>query len=305
MSWTWVPRLNEQQIEQVQKQSHTIWGEGLDLQERLSRLNQLLHYKEGKYLHMAGLLNESKELVCSCKMYTLYIRHHQQVIKTHGFGAVFTPPEHRKKGYAETMIHHALLDACEAGYEAAFLFSDIGPMYYEKFGYQTLPSEACEIAVKDIIDSEIELTGEQDYQTGVKILKQVKTGIAITYAYTPETYEFYKMRNSAQGFDLVLWNRGKRVAFVSALLTDKGLNLNEFALLDTHYFLAVWSYLKKLALYHKKNTIYGWWPLGVDHPGTRRNYRPTELPMLASLTENKTRFTSDLAKAHFGGLGYF
>lgn len=301
----WVSKFSDEQIRQVQAQSQSIWGDGLELEARIQNLFQLLNFKNGEYLHFAGLVNESNEIVCSCKMYTLFLKCGSQILKTHGFGAVFTPEQYRKKGYAGQMIKTALDEAKQKGYQASLLFSDIGTSYYQKFGYKELPSFASEIAVDDIMDSEIELSTSVDRTRGIEILDKSWPELTLEYHYTADTYELYRMRNSPQGLDLVLWHGERQVGFVHVAVHDKGLYLKEFALLDAHYWMAVWSFVKNYARSMKKSKVIGWWPAPIELPGTTRKYRGGSPAMVTSLSPDFDLSAVDLSQAHVGPLGYF
>src|SRR5207248_2518048 len=60
-----------------------------------------------------------------------------------GVGAVFTPPELRRRGYAATMLRAAMDQSASAGAQAAVLFSDISVRYYERLGLRVVASREC------------------------------------------------------------------------------------------------------------------------------------------------------------------
>jgi predicted N-acetyltransferase YhbS len=81
-------------------------------------------------------------IVTSCKRYQRELRCGERVLRAAGIGAVFTPDEHRGRGYATAFLG-ALLDAERAaGTDLVFLFSDIHPAFYERLGFVRLPSRA-------------------------------------------------------------------------------------------------------------------------------------------------------------------
>jgi hypothetical protein len=69
---------------------------------------------------------------------------------THGIGSVFSQPKYRGKGYAARMLRELApilktwqIDPSIAGREScpfSILYSDIGPKYYSKFGWEVHPS---------------------------------------------------------------------------------------------------------------------------------------------------------------------
>ena len=68
------------------------------------------------------------------------LQHGAQKLRAFGFGAVFTPPEYRGRGYASILVASALDAARADGYDLAFLFSDIRPQFYAELGFRALPS---------------------------------------------------------------------------------------------------------------------------------------------------------------------
>ena len=62
-----------------------------------------------------------------------------------GIGAVFTPPELRRKGHAAAMLRAAMDEYRAAGAHAAVLFSDIEIEYYERLGFRALESRECTV----------------------------------------------------------------------------------------------------------------------------------------------------------------
>ena len=67
-----------------------------------------------------------------------------------GVGAVFTPPELRRRGHAAAMLRAAMEAYAAAGASAAVLFSDIGVRYYERLGFHVLDSRECTVDAVDL-----------------------------------------------------------------------------------------------------------------------------------------------------------
>src|SRR5438128_2047720 len=68
------------------------------------------------------------------------------LLRVLGIGAVFTPPELRRRGHATAMLESALRAHQRSGFDAALLFSDIGAEFYEKLGFRLLESSECLLA---------------------------------------------------------------------------------------------------------------------------------------------------------------
>jgi predicted N-acetyltransferase YhbS len=85
-------------------------------------------------------LFDGATLVASFKRYERSIRDGGRQLPAIGFGAVYTPAEFRGRGYASVMLATELDRARSAGYELAYLFSDIRPQFYMPLGFVELPS---------------------------------------------------------------------------------------------------------------------------------------------------------------------
>jgi len=85
-------------------------------------------------------LYDGSTLVASFKRYERTLQDRGQRLRAFGFGAVFTPPEYRGRGYASILLAAALDAARADGYDVAFLFSDIRPQFYAELGFRALPS---------------------------------------------------------------------------------------------------------------------------------------------------------------------
>jgi predicted GNAT family acetyltransferase len=72
-----------------------------------------------------------------------------QDIKCMSIGSVFCPSEHRGKGYARKMMS-LLYEELEENPEvhASTLYSDIGPVFYDRIGWKTMSSKEVVIAVQ-------------------------------------------------------------------------------------------------------------------------------------------------------------
>jgi GNAT superfamily N-acetyltransferase len=87
-------------------------------------------------------LYDGSTLLASFKRYERLVRDGERRLHAIGFGAVFTPAEYRGRGYASVMLAAELDRARSAGYELAYLFSDIRPQFYATFGFVELPSRS-------------------------------------------------------------------------------------------------------------------------------------------------------------------
>lgn len=90
-------------------------------------------------------LYDGVKLVASLKRYERGARDGTRKLAAIGFGAVFTPPEYRGRGYASAMLASALDAARAEGYDVAYLFSDIHPQFYAELGFRELPSRTIRV----------------------------------------------------------------------------------------------------------------------------------------------------------------
>ena len=78
--------------------------------------------QDGKILCSLILLRLKE--ICGCKVY--------------GFGSVLTPAEYTGKGYATGLLKYCIENIIEEN-PMVFLYSEINPAFYERFGFQALP----------------------------------------------------------------------------------------------------------------------------------------------------------------------
>lgn len=58
--------------------------------------------------------------------------------KVYGFGSVLTSAEYTGKGYATSLIKYCIENITEEN-SILFLYSEINPVFYERFGFKALP----------------------------------------------------------------------------------------------------------------------------------------------------------------------
>jgi predicted N-acetyltransferase YhbS len=128
-------------LERILDGTFTIWSEGLS-RPAYSRWNRaLMETSWGRArMHRIALLR-GDDVVASAKRYDFDARLDGAPVQVLGIGAVFTPPEHRGRGHARALIRHLLEDAAGRGCGLALLFSEIGPAFYESFGFRVIPRE--------------------------------------------------------------------------------------------------------------------------------------------------------------------
>jgi len=117
-----------------------LWAGRRSLDEYVAQTLELARGRYGRRYYRTIGLYDSGICVTSFKRYERMLYHGAGRLAAIGFGAVFTPPEYRGRGYASLMLAAALDAARDGGYQVAYLFSDIRPQFYAAVGFRALPS---------------------------------------------------------------------------------------------------------------------------------------------------------------------
>src|SRR5580765_3762489 len=86
-------------------------------------------------------VDDAGRVLSSLKLYRPTIRIGDRSGRAAALGAVFTPRDHRRKGYAAALIRAVLREAEGREDDPGFLFTDIGTPYYAALGFTPLPCE--------------------------------------------------------------------------------------------------------------------------------------------------------------------
>jgi GNAT superfamily N-acetyltransferase len=123
-------------LEHILDETFPTWGDGLS-REAYARFNaaQMKTRWGADHLRRLALVKDGR-LLCTAKRYEFDGWLDGRRVRVLGIGAVFTPPKLRRHGFARAMIERMLAAAREDGIELALLFSEIGPRYYERIGFQ-------------------------------------------------------------------------------------------------------------------------------------------------------------------------
>lgn len=125
-------------IERIHDGTFTIWSEGLSRPDYSIWQQAQLDSPWGRaHLRRVALVDDG-ELLASAKRYDFSADIGGEPCEVLGIGAVFTPPAHRGRRYAQRLIDAMLADAADRGCRAALLFSEIGPAYYERLGFEVI-----------------------------------------------------------------------------------------------------------------------------------------------------------------------
>ena len=128
-------------LERILDGTYTIWSEGLSRRAYGQWNAGLMDTTWGRERLRRVALVRDGELLASAKRFDFDAFLLGEPIKVMGIGAVFTPAEHRAKGFATALIEQMLADAESRGCRLAALFSEISPDFYERLGFEIVERE--------------------------------------------------------------------------------------------------------------------------------------------------------------------
>ncbi|MBL7716106.1 MAG: GNAT family N-acetyltransferase [Bdellovibrionales bacterium] len=106
------------------------WGVGQSIETHLRECRESEKYKMGIWY----VISDADDVLYSSLI------HYDLGSDSCGIGSIATAPDFRKKGHASSLIQAALERFNHDGFSKVFLFSDIDPRFYEKFGFRALSS---------------------------------------------------------------------------------------------------------------------------------------------------------------------
>jgi GNAT superfamily N-acetyltransferase len=119
--------------------TYATWHEGLSRQayEQWNVAQTRLPWAADHLVRLA-LVDDAGALLATLKRYRYDVRLDGRVGVMCGLGAIFTPPEHRGRGYAARLIEGVLEQEQRDGVLMAGLFSEIGTAFYERHGFRAI-----------------------------------------------------------------------------------------------------------------------------------------------------------------------
>ena len=146
-----VTKANAPQKQQAFLQVHDAWPHHADPALHLKlRLASVQHLRADWFV---GL--HEGEVVTSLGGYPLKLSVAGERCKAIGIGAVYTQSAYRARGFAALLMRDVLHKAHAAGCRYALLYSDIGPAYYEKLGFQNIDCPEFFISLASLQDESI------------------------------------------------------------------------------------------------------------------------------------------------------
>jgi len=111
------------EMEEIYLMGFDTWSDGSSRNDYIATCLQSSKYKEGTW----KVLSDGDNLLSSLIVYRLK----ENIF---GIGSIATPERFRKKGFASILIEK-VIDEMKPYSEALFLYADIDPKFYEKFGF--------------------------------------------------------------------------------------------------------------------------------------------------------------------------
>ena len=135
-------------LQQIYDDTFSLWNDGLTRPdyERFNRAQMMTPWGTRHLERVAWM--DGDTLLASAKRYGLTLAFDGVQVPCVGIGAVFTPPALRGRGHAPALIEALSEEAARDGFEYVFLYSEIDPAYYARFGFETIPVTETTIGLK-------------------------------------------------------------------------------------------------------------------------------------------------------------
>lgn len=125
-------------VQRVLRQTFSIWSPGLNHSQYFYYAWRQRQHPWARR-HYRYLINrQGNEITGSLKLYEMHFAAGSRTFRLAGLGAVFTPEHLRGNGYGKMLMQSVLDLIRQEGFDAAYLFSDIGAPFYSRFGFQEL-----------------------------------------------------------------------------------------------------------------------------------------------------------------------
>ncbi|HET9028714.1 MAG TPA: GNAT family N-acetyltransferase [Candidatus Aquilonibacter sp.] len=173
-----------------------LWAGKRDLERYVAQTLEIAQSGFGRRHFRTVGLSDGSRLLSSFKRYDRSIHMGGHRLRALGIGAVYTPPELRGRGYASAMIAMALDNAKTAGYDLAYLFSDIRPEFYEEIGFTRLPSRAISVRADSLSNERIEVRRleETDWTSVRRCFELGDRGRPWAFIRTPLVWDLIRLR---------------------------------------------------------------------------------------------------------------
>lgn len=123
----------------VLKETFNIWSPGLTRADYRHYIwSQMCHpWARSNFSYMV-VRNHAGMVAASCKLYKVCLKARYKTYKFAGLGAVYSMLGLRGQGFGKKLMESMVEYAEADDYDGMILFSDIGPQYYQQFGFEEL-----------------------------------------------------------------------------------------------------------------------------------------------------------------------
>jgi predicted N-acetyltransferase YhbS len=125
-------------LDRILDDTYDIWNDGLSRRAYARFYTAQIATAWGRAHLRRFALVRGDDILASAKLYQLDAVLDGVPLTVAGIGAVFTTPAARRRGAARELIERLLERAAAEGAELALLFSEIGPGYYARFGFEPI-----------------------------------------------------------------------------------------------------------------------------------------------------------------------
>jgi GNAT superfamily N-acetyltransferase len=135
-------------LEEILDHTFEIWNEGLSRPAYGQWNRAQLQTPWGRrHLQRYASIDDEGHVLATAKQYHFNVRVGDREGWMCGIGAVFTPPEHRGRGYASRLVEELVVRSGREGALLAALFSEIGSEFYARLGFEVVPLDEVTIVV--------------------------------------------------------------------------------------------------------------------------------------------------------------
>jgi GNAT superfamily N-acetyltransferase len=173
-----------------------LWAGRRTFDEYVEQTLEIARSPYGRRYYRTIGLYEGNRCVASFKRYERKLRDGPRRLEAIGFGAVFTPNEHRGRGYASVMLAMALDQARGDGYDLAYLFSDIRPEFYAELGFRAFPSRSFSLRADALPATRLQPSplAEQDWSGVRHVFDLVENRRSAGFSRSATTWDWIRLR---------------------------------------------------------------------------------------------------------------
>ncbi|CAK4114068.1 unnamed protein product [Aphanomyces euteiches] len=211
MSWILVPSSPAQQLE-ADKHAHSTWGAPqLTLEQFLTRERELSASDFAKetltsYVLVPESEPDTLDILCYVEIFKRPCLYGGKIVTSYSIGSVYTPAQHRKKGYASLLLQHVdKIIQAQDGSIVSNLYSDIGPTFYAAKGWTvhssdelvfplslSLPPPSTDVYLRPIDSKEILA---QVCRDDLAHMQALSTPSTVYFVLTPSCVEWFQVRS--------------------------------------------------------------------------------------------------------------